>query len=184
MEELTPQEREALQQLSGESFDSGRLEAKITHTLRRKGLITRKSVIMQLPKMAWQIAAAVVLLLCGYLIGTRGSTAVDQTPNGDTYALFLYENDEFTVSDGNALVAEYTDWATKLGKAGKLAYAEKLDDNENWLGSKTVQNHTSKLTGYFVFYAKDLAEARQIAQTHPHTTYGGGLELRPIDKLE
>jgi hypothetical protein len=29
-----------------------------------------------------------------------------------------------------------------------------------------------------------MEEARRIAETHPHTNYGGGLELRLIDKIE
>ncbi|MBK8505224.1 MAG: hypothetical protein IPL46_25310 [Saprospiraceae bacterium] len=103
----------------------------------------------------------------------------------NTYALFLYENDEFVANDPESLVAEYSNWAGQLAGEDKLAYAEKLNDDQDfWLGKPTVQNHTSKLTGYFVFYAPDFAEAKKIATTHPHTKYGGGLELRPIDKID
>lgn len=101
------------------------------------------------------------------------------------YALFLYENEEFTVEDGNTLVSEYSAWAENLGNQQKLLYAEKLnDDEEYWLGKPSVQNNNSKLTGYFVFYAPDSEEAQEIARTHPHTRYGGGLELRPIDRID
>jgi hypothetical protein len=184
MEELTPQEKEAMRQLSGEKYDASGLEDRIVRAMEQKGLIDNHSTAINMKRITWQIAAALILLVGGYFIGRQTSGHYTSENTMNQYALFLYENDEFTVADGNKLVSEYSAWAQNLGEAGKLAYAEKLNDSDTWLGSETVQNRTSRLTGYFVFYAKDLAEAQEIARTHPHTSYGGGLELRPIDKIE
>lgn len=176
-----------MRSLANERFgDDGSLEDKITNALQQKGLITRKSATMKVQKIIWQVAASVALLVAGYFFGKQVAGPAGDTSSGQRqqYALFLYENEEFKVADGNTLVAEYTSWAQQLAEAGQLAYAEKLNDTDTWLGSNSVQNHTSKLTGYFVFYAKDRAEAEQIARTHPHTSYGGGLELRAIDKID
>lgn len=170
--------------LSKEGFDTGGLENRIANTLQEKGLITRKSAKMKVQKMVWQIAASLALLLVGYFIGKQGTAPTARNADRNQYALFLYENDEFKPPEGKSLVAEYSEWARHLDQAGKLVYAEKLDDSDIWLGNNSVQNHTSKLAGYFVFYAKDLAEAQEIARTHPHPGYGGGLELRPIFKIE
>lgn len=184
MEELTPQEREAFSKLSTQTFNMENQKSKTMKNLTSRGLITPESKPAGI-RLAYRIAASIALLAAGYLLGSTGLfTTTQSTPHMNKYALFLYENQEFTVTDGNRLVQEYTDWAAKLASQNKLAYAEKLNDNEKqWLGSATVENSTSKLTGYFVFYADNMGEARKIADTHPHTKYGGGLELRPIDDL-
>ena len=184
MEELTPDELNAMEALSREKFDISALEANIINQLTIKGLVEKPQKSITMKKIIFQIAASVALLISGYFVG---STQIDSTSvNNDKsmYALFLYENDEFTVTDEQTLVAEYMNWAIDLGKKEKLVYAEKLNDFEkHWLGRPSVQNQTSQLSGYFVFYATDLSEAKIIAATHPHTSYGGGLELRSIDKI-
>ncbi len=183
MDALTPQEQEAFEQLSKEQFSDPALEQKIIAALQKKALVSPSKNRPDMRKVILQLAAAIALLISGYFLGKMGSTPPNPMADTNTYALFLYENEAFQVSDGETLVAEYTDWAETLGEQGKLVGAEKLADAVDWLGSLGVQNQTSKLTGYFLFQAKDLAEAQQIAKTHPHTNYGGGLELRSIDKI-
>lgn len=173
-----------MRQLSQERFDSDQLENNIITALQEKGLITSKSPTMKVQNIILWIAGALALLIGGYLIGKQACATTTMPDDRRQYALFLYENETFQVTDVAALVEQYTQWAIDLGQKGQLAYAEKLSDNRTWLGSSAVQNQTSTLTGYFVFYAKDLEEAQQIARTHPHVGYGGGIELRPIDRLE
>ncbi|NER13625.1 hypothetical protein GWK08_09265 [Leptobacterium flavescens] len=186
MEELRPEELKAMEQLSRERFDTERLDKRIIEALHEEGLLTEKTKKMNTKKYVLQIAASIALLIFGYFIGKyQTDTVPGQDSAMNKYALFLYENDEFAAEDIEKLVTEYRNWAIELGEQGKLEAAEKLDDfNDYWLGSNSVQNTTSKLTGYFIFYAKDFEEAKEIAKTHPHTIYGGGLDLRPIDKIE
>ncbi len=184
MDSLTPQEQEAFEQLSQEQFSDPALEQKIIAALQKKSLIKPSKNKADMKKIILQIAAAIALLISGYFLGKVETTPPNPMAEANTYALFLYENEAFQASDIERLVTEYTQWAQTLGEQGKLVGAEKLADPVDWLGGVGIQNQTSKLTGYFLFHAKDLAEAQQIAKTHPHTNYGGGLELRSIDKID
>ncbi len=183
-DELTPDEKRVFEKLSGEQFDTRDLCVKVLHDLEDRGLID-KQIKNTMKKTILQIAASLAILITGYFIGSYKSLNTDKMNDRNMYALFLYENQEFTVNEGNKLVEEYSAWAGNLGSQQKLVYAEKLNDDEDlWLGAPSIRNSNSKLSGYFVFYAQDMEEARRIAETHPHTNYGGGLELRSIDKIE
>ena len=184
MDELTREEGEAFDKLSKQSIDMENQKAKTMGSLEARGLISTQDGTKAWKTISWRIAASVVLFGAGYVLGNWGILIPQPDHAQGKYALFLYENNEFTVADGQDLVKEYSGWARDLAAQNKLVYAEKLNDNEKqWLGKETVQNSTSKLTGYFVFYASSMEEARKIADTHPHTRYGGGLELRPIDEV-
>ena len=185
MDELSEQEAGAFKKLSNEQYNMTDLKTKTIGRLQDGGLL------VSVPEKSFgkitllRIAASLAFLACGYWFGTRDLFTLTQPNNMNKYALFLYENNEFTVADGNTLVLEYSEWASSLAARDKLVVAEKLNDSElYWLGKSTVQNSTSKLSGYFVFYAANFEEAKQIAQTHPHTKYGGGMELRPIDIVQ
>jgi hypothetical protein len=185
-ERWSNEEQKALDKLSRESFHLDSIQARIEKRLANQGLInqtTKKFITMK--RTFIQIAASILILVSGYFLGKINNKSSINASDMNTYALFLYENDEFVAVDPGSLVNEYSNWAGQLAEQNKLVYAEKLNDLEDyWLGNSSVQNHTSKLTGYFVFYAPDFEAAKKIARTHPHTKYGGGLELRPIDKIE
>ena len=184
MEELTPREIEAFKELSKESFSSLGFERELIGNLRQQNLIHQSKKRTVMKKTIINIAASIALLLGGYYLGKLNFSKASTDSLKQEYALFLYENEEFKVGDTQTLVQEYKSWAVNLGKAEKLAYAEKLNDAEDyWFGKTSVRNRTSKLTGYFVFYADNFEEAKKIANTHPHVGYGGGLELRPIEKV-
>lgn len=182
MEELNKDEKRAFSVLKKEQHITTPLEEKIIKQLKKKALINTKSNFMK--SNIFKIAASMLLFLSGFyaqqVITDNNTTSKEK----NLYALFLYENDEFIVKNPNELVNEYTKWANHLDKDGYLAYAEKLNDsNRNWIGNVTSRNNQSKLTGYFVYSAKTYEEAKKIAETHPHTTYGGGIELIAIDYL-
>ena len=184
MEELTPQEIEAFKILSSKGVSSPEFERKLIEKLHHQNLIHQSKKRTVMKKTIINIAASIALLFGGYYLGTHNFGKTSTNITKQEYALFLYENEEFVVEDTQTLVQEYKSWAVNLGKEEKLAYAEKLKDAEDyWLGKTSVRNNTSKLTGYFVFYADSFEEAQKIAKTHPHVGYGGGLELRPIEKV-
>ena len=185
-EKWSKKEQEALDKLCRESFNLDDLKGRLEKQLVHQGLINQTSkTSIKMKRSFIQVAASILILVSGYFLGKLTSKSTTNTSDMNTYALFLYENDEFVADDPGSLVNEYSNWAGQLAEQKKLAYAEKLNDMEDyWLGKSAVRNHTSKLTGYFVFYARDFETAKEIARTHPHTKYGGGLELRPIDKID
>lgn len=184
MDELSKQEQEAFQRLANESITMESLKSKTMSRLKEDGLVDDARGKSSRASYVWKIAASVALLAVGYWMGSRELFVTMPSSSMNKYALFLYENSEFTVPEGSNLVADYSAWAGNLATQNRLIGAEKLNDQELfWLGKPTVQNSASKLTGYFIFYAADYTEAKRIAETHPHTHYGGGIELRPIDVI-
>ncbi|MEO1030974.1 MAG: hypothetical protein AAFX55_06200, partial [Bacteroidota bacterium] len=158
-------------------------EEEILAQLKKKRLINSESFIMK--NNFIKIAASILILVSVFYAGKLSTKNSQENQQENLYAIFLYENDEFKVENPNELITEYTNWAIDLNKKGLLAYAEKLDvDNRNWFGSSTVKNVQSKLTGYFVYSANNYDAAKQIAESHPHTNYGGGIELIQIDKIK
>lgn len=181
MEELNKEEEKAVLILKNETHLSISLESEVLKQLKKKRLINSKPLIMK--NNIFKIAASVLILVGVFYVGRITSQTDNESHSDNLYALFLYENDEFHAENPKKLVAEYRNWAIDLNKKELLAYAEKLDDvNRNWIGSKTLKNQESKLTGYFVYSATSYEEAKQIAQSHPHTSYGGAVELIQIDK--
>lgn len=100
------------------------------------------------------------------------------------YAIFLHEDSTFSGIDIPVLIAEYSQWAEDLHEKGQLTAAEKLTDDVYHLGSPTSPQPSHPATGYFIIQAADLDEAKKIANSHPHLKYNGGIELRPIEKLD
>ncbi len=178
---LSDREKELMKELANENLLPPELERKTIDTLKKQGLLKTRTMNT---KFLTGIAAAVVALICGFFIGQNFQDLPESNNVTEKYALFLYENEEFAGGNEMALVEEYTNWAVELSQEGKLESAEKLAMNVKWLGSGSVQNVTSQLSGYFIIYASDEKEALAIARTHPHTRYGGGIELRMIERLD
>ena len=136
-------------------------------------------------------AGLVVAALIGYGAGAvRGrpspsraaSTSTDSTPR---FLLLLYDSADPakipTAERMPALIAEYSAWAQGLATQGQLVAAEKLSDTPpEWLGGSVRTVDGARVGGFFLIRARDLSEARQIAERCPHLKYGGRIELRPI----
>ncbi len=156
------------------------LKDRLLDDLRSSGHLNKRR--MNKIQIFWA-AATLAALAIGYIIGQQMTDNI-MTDSRNQYVLFLYENEEFKVEDGNTLVQEYTDWATELAESGHLINAEKLNDNSGeWLGESSTENRNSRLSGYFIYAAGSFNEALSIAKTHPHVGYGGGMEVREIEKL-
>jgi hypothetical protein len=136
-------------------------------------------------------ASLVVAALIGYGIGAQrerlsplraGSAATDSTPR---FLLLLYDSGNPAAMPSAerrlAIVAEYSAWARSLATEGRLVSAEELSDTpREWLGGSVRTTDGAYIGGFFLIRARDLAEARQIAERCPHLKYGGRIELRPI----
>ena len=88
-----------------------------------------------------------------------------------------------------AIVTEYAAWGEAMRSAGRLAGAEKLEDDTGfYLSASGVESipftpGTDLVGGFFVIRARDYDDALRTAQDHPHLRRGGTIELRAIEDL-
>ena len=134
-----------------------------------------------------------VAALIGYGAGTlrerpggspirAGSASTDSTSR---FLLLLYDSADPakapSAESRPKIVAEYSAWARSLATDGRLVSAEELADAPpEWLGGSVRTVDGARVGGFFLIRARDLSEARQIAERCPHLKYGGRIELRPI----
>jgi len=133
-----------------------------------------------------------VALLMG--VSMAGLLARAQTPakaSGGVFILLLHEDGSFkNLPDKEAQIAEYREWADKLGKAGQLVDAAKLQDNGMIVESKGQRKVTAAelpgtgngVAGYFVVRAQDYDAAVKLALTCPHVKYGGRVIVRQLEQ--
>ena len=136
-------------------------------------------------------AGLVVAALIGYGAGAlrerqsplrAASAATDSTPR---FLLLLYDSGDPAATPSAErrvkIVAEYSAWARSLAAEGRLVSAEELSDAPpEWLGGSVRTVDGAYIGGFFLIRARDLSEARHIAERCPHLKYGGRIELRPI----
>lgn len=91
-----------------------------------------------------------------------------------------------------AIVGEYTKWASSLAQQGKLDGGEKLAEE----GGRLIRHTGPKVTvtdgpyaeskevigGYFIVNAASYDEAVAIAKTCPHMTHGAATLVRRIEE--
>ena len=91
------------------------------------------------------------------------------------------------------VVAEYGQWAARMGQEGKLAGGDKLADE----GGKILKGKGSAavvtdgpfaetkevLGGYFIINAASYDEAVAIARSCPHAKYGCATHIRRIEEM-
>lgn len=162
----------------------------------------RRAPRRRLASGGWVGAAAALALLLGgaggYLLGLRGQgspAAPHPADGGEEFLLLLHESpavrERFAVLPVDSVVREYRDWARELETRGRLAAAEKLEDEARWVvpagGGIRVERRRpdasgDAVSGYFVIRASDYEEALQLAEGAPHLKYGGTIEVRGIDQ--
>jgi hypothetical protein len=128
------------------------------------------------------------------LMGVTMTGLLAQTPAksaGGIFIFLLHEDSNFkNLPDKEAQIAEYRDWADKLGKAGQLVDAAKLRDDGMIVEAKGQRKVTpaelpitgNGVAGYFVVRAQDYAAAVKLAQTCPHVKYGGRVVVRQLEQ--
>lgn len=165
------------------------LRESVVETLRADGQIRSPAKTHpRRPRPMVGIAVAASLLLAfaagQWFAGSRGAP-----PVADPDALFMMLLREPPgglrvegVSEAD-LVSEYSGWARTQAQAGRLVRGEKLGEQELLVGPSddVLDGGPSRVTGFFLVRAEDLAEAERIARSCPHVLYGGTIELRPVD---
>ena len=133
---------------------------------------------------AWAIRAAAGLLL--FAAGWLAASAQGQQPvvQGGQYMLLLWEDASFDAGAPPSQVAEeYARWAGDAARRGipiagnELALADRVVIPD---ARQSEPGVVGALSGYFIIEADDPAEARVLAQEHPHVRYGGWIEVAPV----
>jgi hypothetical protein len=192
-DDLTPEEKRALEGLAQGPEPPPGLEDAVVSRLSERGLITTRRRPQRLAAWALAAAAGIALFAAGLLVGAgqrRGApapAAASSPPASPSarYVLLLYDApDEPALSEAEIMerVSEYRDWAIGLRRQGSDITGEKLAEASLDLGAAAAVAGPEPLGGYFVFSAKDAEAALAIARSCPHLKHGGRAELRPIEE--
>jgi hypothetical protein len=177
--------------LPREATPPGSLKARVSATLRERGLIA-PSGRARLGRAVGVAAAACAILAAGVLIGRETARRAAPVPDPrPQYVLLLYEDSSFAAGEAAERVAEYSAWADSLARQGLLVSAGKLADtgsvvlahsgSELKVNAGDVASNAGKMAGFFIVRAGDETEATGIAGTIPHLRHGGRVALRPIE---
>jgi hypothetical protein len=196
-EELSPREREAFDRLDRAKAPPDFLEERIVSALKANRFI--RSSKINLPnravKVGLPVAASVALFIIGVAVGLRWRATPSGAQNSPQFMLVLRESshDLQTASPDRIAqaIGEYSAWAKNLQQEGLLVDGEKLKDETQFLdlvNGKPTVSQTQPLgrdivTGFFLIRAPDYPRALSIAESCPHLTYGGVIELRQIDLI-
>ena len=159
--------------------------------LGRGGFVPIPAPPLRIGRLVALAAGFVIAALLGYGVGVRGTSpqtspavaVADTTPQ---FLILLYDTRQsravITPAKLPGIITEYGAWGRSLAEKGNLVRAEKLSDAPaDWLGGSVNMNDDARVGGFFLIRARDLNEARRIAEGCPHLKYGGRVELRPIE---
>jgi hypothetical protein len=154
------------------------LEERVVERLRREGAFGRPRSFVWLAIAS----AAAVLFIAGFFAGRIA--AKPSTPEF-TYVLLLQEGGSYQRAardaDTKRRIDEYREWASTLRSHGIDISGLKLQDGAAELGAANPAAF-AQLAGFFMVRARNMEEARHIAESCPHLRYGGGVVIRPIEK--
>jgi len=187
------------------------LRRETLEAARRRGLVRGGSMSGRGFWMGVAAAAAVVMFVVGFGLGSRRPAATGEgtmtnanpasAPAGSTagayagpkFALFLFEDSNYRNAPAGEMmtrVREYGGWARGLAESGRFVDGEKLADDGRFcridggtFAAAGPQSDAKRgaLTGYFVIGAANLDEAMEVAKGCPHLKYGGTLEIRQLE---
>jgi hypothetical protein len=186
-DELTPEERAALERLPRAAPPPPALEEATVAALAARGLLRRRRWL----GATAALAASLMLVAGGLALSRFDSTAVAPGDARPRFALFLYEGPAYRQPAPDAVAArvqEYIEWARAERTHGSVEGGEKLRDGEavaivsvDSAVVSTPRPGETQLAGYFLIRAADQRSAVAIARTCPHVRYGGTMVLREIE---
>jgi hypothetical protein len=166
---------------------SPELEARVTDSLRRRGLLVRRAGPRRtvVRSLGWLVAAT-ACTVAGFSLGRSGWGREAPEPVGSRYMLLLYGGSA-PLRPGEtdaSIVEEYRQWAVGLARGGRFVTGERLSDDAPVVigdGAMTAADLASAaVAGYFVVSAASVEEARALARDSPHVRRGGMIVVRPI----
>ena len=173
-EELTGEERKALDSLASGAEPPPELEKRVIGALRLEGRIRGPRGRRLLLPLA--TAAAAALLFWG---GWKAGRSPSSRGEGPRFALLLFEGGRFDRSNSHA--AEYAGWVTSLRAQGVAISGEELAPVSRVVSSAdSLPGEREALGGFFLVGARDLESAVAIARGCPHLRHGGWIEVRAV----
>lgn len=192
--EMDAERAAVLDGLPAEDEPPAALEQRVVAALREQGLLRGPRRLRSLPRLAVAAAAGAALLAAGWIAGSARSsslpvpgTALPAAAPQPTHLLLLRAGDGYRAAPTPAAVrervAEYRAWARRESRAGRLVDGYRLAyDAEIVTAGGDVPPSTREVQGLFLVIARDLEAAVEMARGCPHVSYGGAVEVRPIDR--
>jgi hypothetical protein len=172
------------------------MEEAVVEALRRRGLVQPDRSFLQwatdLLADHWRAAAAAGLLfVAGVALGFSMGDAL--TPSEPTSAearfiLILLEGDGNVITgDPAGVKREYASWMEAVRASGRWITGAPLADGghrlvvtDSGVRDRSPEGERVRMTGYFMFTAKDEADAMKTIADCPHLRRGGIVELRRV----
>ena len=124
----------------------------------------------------WRWAVAASLVAAAFAAGRISAPRAALAPaEGQKFAFLLYGG---PAGGGENRAAEYGAWAVEARREGRPVSGERLADDAFVAGS--ALSDPLPLRGFFIVWARDSAEALDLARRHPHAR-DGTVVIRPID---
>ena len=162
------------------------LEARVVAALRERGRLATARPRFDHWRLGGAIAASLVLLLGGFLLGRQGGHR-GNPPAAPSYLLILSAGPDFNREgwSDDRLVAEMAAWARHQLGVRHFRVGERLDrdgwivkpSQVAWMSPTQLQDAPD---GFFIIVASSDQEALAIARTNPMLRHGGRVQLRRI----
>lgn len=133
-----------------------------------------------------RIAAALGLLALGWSAGRLAAPDMSGTTDEPHFMMLLWEDAGFSVDQApEDIAAAYANWALEASARGTTVTGNELDPARSFAGSLADADRPggrsgSMIGGYFLVTAPDLETVEALAETHPHVSNGGWIEVAPI----
>ena len=172
---------------AGRVPDAG-AEDEVVALLRAEGLLSGRPR----PTLAWvwRVAAGLVLFAGGWISSSVSGriTPPPDTPGpvgagaAEVSVVLVWEGEDYVEEAApGERAAEYTAWARTVTGEGIAVSGEELAPPSMMLPPVGVANaaRPTRVSGFFVLET-DAERAAELAAGHPHRTYGGWVEVRPV----
>lgn len=191
-EELSAEERQALDALPREVDPPPELEDRTVQALKGRGKLHLRHGTGGWQRMLAAAAAAVLLLAGGAAAGRWTAASSVVAPEQPEFLLLLRAGQEEAPRTDEEMmerVNEYSAWARAARQQGSLLTGEKLMDDGRLLSGAAMallepgSGGEEGIQGYFLIRATDYRQAVAVASGCPHLKYGGLIEVRRIHKF-
>ena len=199
-DELSAEERRALDGLAREKMPPPLLEERVVGALKRAKLLrpAKKVRGLRAPRTGLAVAASLLLFVLGTLAGARWGATPERKTGEAEFMLVLrsaagQSSSPPAPEEVRQRVGEYSQWAGRLRQQGVRVDGEKLRRETRILrgtdaGAVVVAEERSEagqdsIAGYFLIEARNYEQAVKVAEGCPHLKYGGTIEVRQIDRF-
>lgn len=122
------------------------------------------------------------LAACLYVVSVVAQSATTTFPSTTamkTFVIIFRQSQQLTESDKQRRAEETIAWAKAQNAAGHKLDPRILAPESEHRGSDNSASDGQPVTALLFLEARDLAEATQVAATHPALHYGSEVEVRP-----